>query len=150
MIGQGAAPVKAGQASAAAPIARPGGDHRIVAGTEIYLGVISAEALRAENLKPSAPEAAMHNGIPSGKGYYHVNVSLFDSKTGAPIADAHVKATVSDPVMGGETRTLELMARTPQLRQLFPDFGHQSPHHHGAHQETRRSAGDYRQFDIAR
>jgi cytochrome c5 len=113
MIDQGVAPAKAEQASAAAPIARPGGDHQVIAGTEIYLGVISAETLRGENLKASSAESTMHGGIPAGKGYYHVNVSLFDSKTGAPIADAKVKATVSDPVMGGETKTLELMATPP-------------------------------------
>ena len=60
----------------------------------------------------------MHGGVPTGKGYYHVNVSLFDSKTNAPIADAQVKVTVSDPVMGGETKSLQLMA-TPNA----PSYG---------------------------
>jgi cytochrome c5 len=117
MINQGVAPAK-GQPAAAAPAARPGGDHQVVEGTEIYLGVISAEALRGENLRPGSQEAVMHGGIPTGEGYYHVNVSLFDSKTNAPIADAQVKATVSDPVMGGETKPLEIMA-TPNA----PSYG---------------------------
>ena len=110
MIDQSVAPAKTGQASPAVSAAPPGGDYKVVAGTEIYLGVIAAQTLRAENLKATSPESAMHGGIPSGKGYYHVNVSLFDSTTKAPITDAQVKVTVSDPVMGGETKTLELMA----------------------------------------
>jgi len=118
MIDEGTPPAKAAQASAAAPAARPGGDHQVIAETEIYLGVISAETLRGENLKASSAESTMHGGIPTGKGYYHVNVSLFDSTTNAPISDAKVKATLSDPVTGGETRTLELMA-TPNA----PSYG---------------------------
>jgi len=77
---------------------------------DIYLGLISAQALRAENPKAANAESSMHGGIPRGNGYYHVNVSLFDSKTKAPITDAQVKATLSDPVMGGETKALQPMA----------------------------------------
>ncbi len=110
MINQGALPARVGQARPAAPAAQPGGNHTVVAGIGIYVGVITAEALRAEHLKQNSAEATMHGGIPGGKGYYHVNVSLFDGKTGAPIVDAMVRATVSDPVMGGETKRLELMA----------------------------------------
>jgi len=51
----------------------------------------------------------MHGGIPQGKDNYHVNVSLFDSKTKAEIADANVEVTAEDPVMGGETKKLEPM-----------------------------------------
>lgn len=118
MIDQGAVAARPGHTSASAPDARPGGDHQVIAGTEIYLGVISAGALRSENLKPGSPEAAMHGGIPSGETYYHVNVSLFDSSTNAVITDAMVTATVSDPMMSGETKTLELMA-TPNA----PSYG---------------------------
>jgi cytochrome c5 len=107
MMDQGA--VAAHTESAAAPAAQYSWNHKVVAGTEIYLGVISAAELRAEHPKPDA-ETAMLGGIPSGEGYYHVNVSLFDSKTKAAIGDAVVKATIVDPVMGGETKTLKLMA----------------------------------------
>ena len=51
----------------------------------------------------------MHGGIPRGKDNYHVNVSLFNSKTKAEITDANVEATAADPVMGGETKKLETM-----------------------------------------
>jgi hypothetical protein len=51
----------------------------------------------------------MHGGIPAGKGYYHLNVSLFDSKTGAAITDARVEASAKEPVSGGQTKRLELV-----------------------------------------
>ncbi|MGA8049569.1 MAG: c-type cytochrome [Burkholderiales bacterium] len=106
MFEQGVAPTKG---SSAAPGAESGRDHKVVEGTEIYLGVVSAESLRAQQRKPGA-ESAMHGGIPSGKGYYHVNITLLDSKTKAVITDAEVKARVADPAMGGETKKLDLMA----------------------------------------
>jgi cytochrome c5 len=79
-------------------------------GTEIYLGVISAQALRQQHRGRVDAESAMHGGIPRGEDYYHLNVSLYDSATNIPITDATVSATVSDPMMGGQTRSLELMA----------------------------------------
>ena len=47
--------------------------------------------------------------IPSGKGYYHVNISLADSKSQVPVTDADVKVRVSDG-MTTETHTLGLLA----------------------------------------
>jgi cytochrome c5 len=91
-----------------APSAAPDRNHRIVDGTEVFLGVVSAESLRAQHPKPDK-ESKMHGGIPGGKNYYHVNVSLFDSKTKAAITDAQVEASVSEPVAGGETKKLELV-----------------------------------------
>jgi hypothetical protein len=73
----------------------------------MYLGVVSAETIRALHPKPDA-ESLMHGGIPGGKDYYHVNISLFDSKTKAAITDARVEATVADPV-AGDTKALELV-----------------------------------------
>jgi cytochrome c5 len=92
-----------------APTARPDPNHKVVDGTEIYLGIAAAESMRAQYPKGSK-ESSMHGGIPSGKGYYHVNISLFDSTTRGVIADAQVEARVADPVMGGETKKLELVA----------------------------------------
>ena len=51
----------------------------------------------------------MHGGIPTGKGYYHVNISLFDSKTKAAITGARVEASVKEPISGGDTKPLELV-----------------------------------------
>lgn len=86
----------------------PSSKHRTVRGTEIYLGVVSAAAIRAQHPKKDA-ESGMHGGIPAGKDYYHVNISLFDSKTRAVISDAQVEASVRDPVSGGGSKKLELV-----------------------------------------
>jgi hypothetical protein len=106
MVNQGVTPAPGPSAALAA---KPGSDHKVIEGTEIYLGIVSAESLRAEHPKEDA-ESLMHGGIPSGKGYYHVNISLLDSKTKAEITDAQVSVRITDPVMGGETKKLELMA----------------------------------------
>ena len=110
MLNQGLAPARAQQASPAAPAGRPGANVQIVAGTEIYLGIISAQSLRLQHRRRVDAESAMHGGVPRGEDYYHLNVSLYDSATKAPVTDAAVTATVSDPVMGGQTKSLELMA----------------------------------------
>ena len=39
-----------------------------------------------------------------------MNISLLDSKTKAEITDAQVAVKITDPVMGGETKKLNLMA----------------------------------------
>jgi len=36
--------------------------------------------------------------IPSGKGYYHLNISLADNKSHVPLSDAQVTLKVSDGV----------------------------------------------------
>jgi cytochrome c5 len=106
MVNQGVTPAPAPSTALAA---KPGSDHKVIEGTEIYLGIVSAESLRAEHPKEDA-ESLMHGGIPGGKGYYHVNISLLDSKTKAEITDAQVSVRITDPVMGGETKKLQLMA----------------------------------------
>ncbi len=73
---------------------------KVVSGIEIYLGVVPADAVRDEKL---------HGGAPSGRGYYHVNISLHDAQTKAEIKDAEVEARVANPVTGGATRKLEAM-----------------------------------------
>lgn len=83
-------------------------NRKIVNGTEIYLGVASAESMRAQYAK-GTPESSMHGGIPRRKGYYHVNVSLFDGKTRAAVTDARVEVSVREPVSGGATKELELV-----------------------------------------
>ena len=106
MLNQGIVPAKSQETGQAASAPQAGGDYRLADGTKIYLGIISAAALREQHPKPGSTEASMHGGIPSGNDYYHLSVSLFDSKTGARITDAKVKATVSDPLMGGDTKPL--------------------------------------------
>jgi cytochrome c5 len=87
---------------AAPPSARPmpvAADpyHKVVAGTDVYLGVVKAEAM---------PAAQRPASIASGKGWYHVNISLSDVATNAPVKDARVKVRVTDAT-GAETKTLE-------------------------------------------
>ena len=70
---------------------------KVVDGIEVYLGVVPADAVRDEKL---------HDRAPSGRGYYHVNISLHDAETKAEIKDAQVEARVANPVTGGATKKL--------------------------------------------
>jgi cytochrome c5 len=94
-------------ATAAEPVSPPDPFRKTVAGTEIFLGVVSAETIRAHSATEPI-EAAMHNGVPSGKGYYHLNISLHDSASNAEIKNAQVEARVATP-LAGETRHLQPM-----------------------------------------
>lgn len=78
-----ATPAKAAPAKAAAPDRA----HKLVAGTDIYLGLL-----------PATKE--------KGKGYYHVSIVLRDHASNAEIRDARVEARVATPVTG-ETKPLE-------------------------------------------
>jgi cytochrome c5 len=98
----------AGATTAAAAPAKPSGNVKIVGGTEIYLGVLPAEVLRSYP-KDSA-ERSMHGGVPSGTGHYHVNVSVLDATTKAPISGARVEIKIDERGLGGETKALMPMA----------------------------------------
>jgi cytochrome c5 len=67
--------------------------HKVVAGTDIYFGMMRAEAVQGAR-------------APRGKGYYHLNVSLADVKSQAPLTDANVTLVVSDG-MSTQTKALE-------------------------------------------
>jgi len=71
--------------------------HKVIEGTEVYLGIVRAEA---------APAGQTKGGAPSGKGYYYLSVSLFDAKNKAAIGDATVNLTVAD-ALSAESKTLE-------------------------------------------
>ena len=91
------------QATSSAAVEAPADPrHKVVSGTDVYLGLMRAESLRAVG---SAGDLA----IPSDKGYYHVNISLADSTSHVPVTDAEVKVRVSDG-MTSETHTLGLLA----------------------------------------
>lgn len=93
----------------AAPAAAADPNRKIVGGMEVYLGVLSAESIRARHAQGD-PETLMHGGIPSGDEVFHVNVTLLDRKTKAEITGARVEARVSEPVRGGESKLLEPIA----------------------------------------
>lgn len=76
-----------------------------IGGLDVYLGRVSAERMRA--FPASSPEARMHGGIPGGSGYHHVNVSVFDTATQAPLAGATVSLDVEQLGMGREAKQLE-------------------------------------------
>ncbi len=83
-------------------------NYKIVGGIGIYLGLMPAEKLR--ELPAGSPERTMHGGVPKGAGYYHVNVSLYDAVTGAPIKDAHVQMQFDQLGLGSVVAELEPMA----------------------------------------
>jgi cytochrome c5 len=101
-----AGPPKEAPAGARPAAAGGTGMQRVsVGGLDVYLGRISAERMRA--FPAGSPEAKMHGGIPGGSGYHHVNVSVFDAATQAPLAGATVSLDVEQLGMGREAKALE-------------------------------------------
>jgi cytochrome c5 len=90
---------KAGPAAASDP------SHKTIEGMEVYLGILPAESLRTRHAGSDA-EKKMYGGIPSGAGYFFVNVTLRDSGSKTEIKDAQIEARVAN-LMTGETRKLE-------------------------------------------
>ena len=89
----------------AEPAAASDPSHKSIAGMEIYLGVLPAESLRARQAGSDA-EKKLYGGIPSGSGYFLVNVTLRDSGTKTEIKDAQIRARVAN-LMSGATKALE-------------------------------------------
>ncbi len=79
--------------------------HKLVAGLDVYFGMMRADALRSQG----GTVGGTRLSIPSGRGYYHLNISVEDNRTHAPVTDAQVTMQVSDG-MTVETRTLERLA----------------------------------------
>lgn len=74
-------------------------------GMDIRLGFQPAENLLAYPEKSA--ERTMHGGVPKGRDYYHVNVSLFDRAGNAPLANAQVEARVEQIGLSSESKKLE-------------------------------------------
>lgn len=100
-----AGPPKAPPKSAAPILAGAGLQRATAGGMDIYLGRLSAEAMRA--YPAGSPESKLHGGVPSGGGYHHVNVSLFDAASQAQVAGASVELDFEQLGMGRETKKLE-------------------------------------------
>jgi hypothetical protein len=66
----------------------------------VYLGVLPSELISL-TLKEGE-----HGGVPRGRGWHHVLIALFDTKTGQRITDAEVAARVEDVarIQSGEKR----------------------------------------------
>lgn len=88
-----------------------GGMEKVVGGLRIFVGFKSAESLK--QFPAGSVERRMHGGVPEGSGYYHVNVSLFDRVTNAPIQDATVDVQVAQLGFSGESTKLERMPLSP-------------------------------------
>lgn len=92
----------------APPAARTEGPRfKTVGGVEVDLGIVPAETLRM--FPEDSAERSMHGGVPSGAGYYHLNVTLRDARTKAPIRDAKVEMRVAQVGMSGVTKKLDLV-----------------------------------------
>jgi cytochrome c5 len=88
----------------AAPAAASDPLHKTIEGMEVHLGVLPAESLRAHG--GADAQKMLYGGVPGGKGYFLVNVTLRDSASKAEIRNAQVEARVAN-LMSGETRKLE-------------------------------------------
>jgi len=95
------------------PAPKPSADpyQKTVGGIEMHLGFTSAEAMR--EFPADSVERTMHGGVPSGSGYYHINVSLLDAATQSPIGDARVEIRLEQPGLTSAWTALEPMAVGP-------------------------------------
>jgi cytochrome c5 len=94
--------------AAAAKAVKSDPNHKTVGGMEIFLGFAPAESLLA--FPEQSIERTMHGGVPKGPGYYHVNVSLFERASNAPINGAQVEIQVEQAGITSESKALEPMA----------------------------------------
>lgn len=112
-------PAAAAKKDAPARAAPPAAPYKSVDGINVYLGFATAEAMRA--YPEGSVERSMHGGVPSGSGYYHVNVSLADDATKALIGDAKVEMSLQEPGGSGVSKKLEPMVinNTPSYGNYF-------------------------------
>ncbi len=82
-------------------------NHRIAGNMDIYLGVTPANRLRG--FPGGSPERSMHGGVPGGEDHQHVNITLLDRKSGAPVTGAKVDVRVEQPALPGISKMLEPM-----------------------------------------
>ena len=96
--------------AAARPGPAAGNDpnHQSVGGIDIYLGIVPAQNIRA--LPEGSSERAMHGGVPKEPGFYHINASLVDEITRAPISDAQVQMRFDWPGLTSTAMKLEPMS----------------------------------------
>ena len=82
-------------------------DHATAGGVDVYFGVMSADNLRA--YPQGSPERTMHGGVPSGKDWYHVNISILRGSDHAPVTGAQVDATVRELGLSAQSKRLDPM-----------------------------------------
>ena len=96
--------------STQAPVVPPS-NRATVGGMTIYLGLVPAE--RILDYPKESPERSIGGGVPSGADYYYVNVSLADSKTQAPVANARVAVDVQEVGLASQSKNLEPLPAGP-------------------------------------
>lgn len=84
-----------------------GPGHMTADGMDVFLGVVSAQSIRL--YPPGSPERTMHGGVPNGPDVYHVNVTIWNHETNAPVNGAQVSIQIKDKDTGtvDVSRTLE-------------------------------------------
>lgn len=87
------------------------GNHASVHGMDIYLGLMPAERLR--QFPAQSAERSMHGGVPKGREWHHLNVSLLDQATRAPVDDAQVAVEIIQAGRATVSRMLERMDMGP-------------------------------------
>jgi cytochrome c5 len=112
MLNPGAVAPKGAPAAARAATPR----YKIAGGMEVDLGIVPAETLRL--FPEGSAEKTMHGGVPDGAGHYHLNVSLRDAATKAPIGDAKVRVRVAQVGLSSVTKELE-----PVVINNAPSYG---------------------------
>jgi len=86
------------------PTATVGQDYRVVDGTTVYFGAISADVIRRN--RNEYPEKVYGASL-IGPDQYYVSIALFDINSGKRIPDAAVRARVSTVAAAGPEKTLE-------------------------------------------
>ena len=97
-------PVTMPAKATAATSAGTGQDYRVVDGTAVYFGAISADAIRRN---PKEYPEKVYGVAPIGPDQFYVTIALFDANTGQRISDAVVRARVSTATGAGPEKTLE-------------------------------------------
>jgi len=98
---------RAVEKGAASPPGKTSANFKSVGGFDIYLGLVSADAVR--RLPKDAPERTMHGGVPRGSNYEHVNVTIFDRATMIPVPGARVETTVEEVGLTSESKRMDPM-----------------------------------------
>jgi cytochrome c5 len=91
-----------------AQAARPDPNHRLVDGLEVFVGVVPAGVLRAEQHAGAHVQSWMHGGIPEGEDVVHVNVTLYEAATRRELREAEIQARVESRA-GATTVPLQIM-----------------------------------------
>ena len=94
-----------GIAGCSQPISSLPRDTQTVDGMSIDIGVIPAELVRGHSTEPGDPNA-LHGGTPTNSSSHHLVVAHFDTKSGARIADARIKAGLGDRSYNHEPDTV--------------------------------------------